>query len=58
MTQEVMKLNVQMRATERELTDYKNKTRKLELDLIAKDDSIYSLNEQIRNKDEIAWHRD
>lgn len=41
---ENMKLNNQLRATERELTDYKNKSRKQELDLTSREDTIYSLN--------------
>ena len=56
--QENMKLTVQLRSTERELTDSKNSIRKLELELTGKDDTIYCLNENLRNRDEVAWHRD
>ncbi len=50
--QENMKMSVQLRATERELTEMKNKNRKQELDLIGRDDTIYSLN--VRAKDNIS----
>ena len=47
---ENIKLNNQLRTTERELTDYKNKCRKQELDLTSRDDTIYSLNVRVKVK--------
>ncbi len=40
---ENVKLNAELRATERELSEYKSKSRKQELELTACSDKIYSL---------------
>ena len=56
--EENLRLNNQLRATEKDLSDTRGVVRKQEKQLQAQDDQIFSLKESNRNREEITQHRD